>query len=95
MLSRLAGDVTLVFDSDLAGAAAAERGLELFVAQEMQVRIGTIPDGKDPCDYVLAAGAEAFGLLVSDAPDALNYLWEKRSAEFAAGGNLIEQRKAA
>jgi len=95
MLSRLADDVTLVFDSDSAGAAAAERGLELFIAQQMQVRIGAVPDGKDPCDYVLSAGGEAFGRLIAEAPDALQYVWRKRSAEFAAGGNLIEQRKAA
>ena len=95
MLSRLASDVTLVFDSDTAGAAAAERGLELFVAQEMHVRIGTIPDGKDPCDYVLSAGIEAFAALVAGAPDALDYVWRKRSAQFAGAANLIEQRKAA
>ncbi len=95
MLSRLASDVTLVFDSDTAGAAAAERGLELFIAQEMHVRIGAVPDGKDPCDYVLSAGIEAFGELVDAAPDALEYLWRKRSAQFAGAENLIEQRRAA
>ncbi|MFW6155052.1 MAG: DNA primase [Planctomycetota bacterium] len=95
MLSRLASDVTLVFDSDTAGATAAERGLELFIAQEMHVRIGAVPDGKDPCDYVLSAGVEAFAELVEAAPDALEYVWEKRSAQFAGADNLIEQRKAA
>ena len=95
MLSRLASDVTLVFDSDSAGAAAAERGLELFIAQQMNVRIGAVPDGKDPCDYVLAAGGEAFAQLAADAPDALEHMWRKRSAEFHAGGNIVEQRQAA
>ncbi|NLF32583.1 MAG: DNA primase [Planctomycetes bacterium] len=95
MLSRLAPDVTLVFDSDAAGAAAAERGLELFIAQEMHVRIGAVPDGKDPCDYVLSAGVEAFARVVEQAPDALDYVWRKRSAQFAGAENLVERRQAA
>ena len=95
MLSKLAGDVVLLFDSDRAGAAAAERGLELFIAQQVNVRIAAVPDGKDPCDYVLAAGGEALARLVADAPDALTYAWRKRSAEFAAGGDLVAKRQAA
>ncbi len=95
MLSRLASDVVLVFDSDTAGVAAAERGLELFIAQEVNVRVATIPDGKDPCDYVLSAGAEAFRRLIGEAPDALEYVWRRRSAELAAGATLVQKRRAA
>lgn len=95
MLSRLATDVVLVFDSDAAGAAAAERGLELFIAQQVNVRVAAVPEGKDPCDFVLAAGAEAFRQLVADAPDALEYVWRRRSAAVAAGANPVERAKAA
>ena len=59
MLSRYAREVVLVFDADTAGQAAADRGLEMFLAQRVSVRVATIPSGKDPCDYVLAEGAEA------------------------------------
>ncbi|NQU76165.1 MAG: DNA primase [Planctomycetes bacterium] len=95
MLSRLARDLVLIFDSDTAGAAAAERGLELCIAQQMNVRVAAVPDGKDPADYVLAAGAEAFRQLIAEAPDALEYVWRKRSAEFAASEGLVEKRRAA
>jgi len=95
MLSRLASDVVLVFDSDAAGVAAAERGLELFIAQEVNVRVAAVPDGKDPCDYVLAAGADAFRRLIAEAPDALEYVWQRRSGELADGATLVQKRRAA
>jgi len=92
LLSRYARDVVLVFDADLAGTAATERALELFLAQRVNVRVATIPAGKDPCDYVLAEGAEAFGKLLADAPGALRYAWDRRQEQWrAAGGNLADR----
>ncbi len=94
MLARFAQDVVLVFDADRAGAAAAERALDLCIAQDVQARVAAIPDGKDPCDFVLAHGGEAFGQIVQDAPDALEYAW-RQSAAGLAGDNLVQQRRAA
>ena len=94
-LSRLAGDVVVMFDADTAGTTAARRSLELFIAQQVNVRVAAVPDGKDPCDYVIAAGATAFRQLVDQAPDALAYAWQQRSAEYAAGGTLVQKRRAA
>lgn len=93
-LSRLAGEVVLVFDADVAGAAAAERALELFVAQQVNVRVATIAEGKDPCDYVLSAGIEAFGELVDNAPDALEYVWAQRFRDYAKSDSLVGKRQA-
>ena len=93
LLSRYAREVVLVFDADAAGAKAADRGLEMFLAQRIHVRVATIPAGKDPCDFVLAEGAEAFGRLVSEAPDALQYAWDRRQTVWQlAGGNLASRR---
>lgn len=93
LLSRYAREVVLVFDADAAGAKAADRGLEMFLAQRIHVRVATIPAGKDPCDFVLAEGSEAFGRLVSEAPDALQYAWDRRQAAWQlAGGNLASRR---
>jgi DNA primase len=94
VLSRYARDVVLVFDADTAGTAAAERALETFVTQQVQVRIATIPEGNDPCDYVLARGADAFVRLVDEAPDALHYAWGRRQQAIrAAGGSLADRRR--
>ena len=93
LLGRYAKQAVLVFDADTAGAAAAERALEVFLAQRLHVRVATIPAGKDPCDYVLAEGGEKFRELIDQAPDALQYVWERRLAAFReSGANLADRR---
>jgi DNA primase len=92
ILSRFADEVILVFDADEAGAKAAERGLEMFLAQQVQVRVATIPSGKDPCDYVLSEGAQAFGELIDSAPDALSYVWALRQQALADAGDNLARR---
>ncbi len=94
-LARYAGEVVLVFDADTAGQAAAERAIELFLAQRLDVRVATVPgspDVKDPCDYVLSAGVEAMRGLVADAPDALEYAWSRRAEQYHQAGTLAERR---
>jgi DNA primase len=94
LLSRYADDVVLVFDADEAGTKAAERALETFLAQQVQVRVATIPQGKDPCDFCLAEGIDAFGELIDQAPDALQYVWDRRLRAFRqAGGNLADRQR--
>jgi DNA primase len=94
LLSRHAREVVLVFDSDAAGAAAADRALEMFLHQQLHVRVATVPSGKDPCDYTLAFGGEAMKKVVADAPDALQYAWGRReSALRAAGDNLAARQR--
>jgi len=94
MLSRYAKEAVLVFDADTAGAAAAQRALEIFLAQRMHVRVATIPAGKDPCDFIIAEGADAFRKLMEQAPEALQYVWDLRLAEYQnAGGNLADRRR--
>ena len=92
LLKRYVSQAVLVFDADAAGQKAAERGLQLFLGQQLHVRVATIPAGKDPCDYTLEAGGESMQALVDSAPDALQYVWDRRWAEYqAAGGNPMQR----
>lgn len=92
MLSRYASQIVLVFDPDAAGTAAAERAVELFLAQKLHVRVATMPEGLDPCDFCLAHGSEAMIELIKKAPDALAYMWQRRlDAYQQAGGNLADR----
>lgn len=59
-LSRIAPRALLVFDGDAAGQKASERSLELLVAENLDVRIYTVKDGKDPCDAISLLGGEEF-----------------------------------
>ena len=93
MLGRYAREIILIFDADAAGTAAAERALELFLTQEIHVRVATIPAGKDPCDYCLAEGGDAMLALIADAPDALQFVWDRRQRACVAAGNNQADRR--
>jgi DNA primase len=73
LLRRFADTITLVLDGDEAGQRRTNEILELFVAQQVDLRVLTLPEGLDPCDFVLAHGGEAFNGLLSQAVDALEH----------------------
>lgn len=75
LLRRYTDNAYLVFDSDEAGSRAADRGLELFLTQQLDVRLVQVPEGKDPCDFLLAKGAEAFESVLKNALGALEFKW--------------------
>jgi DNA primase len=60
MLSRYADEVILLFDSDAAGNNAAKRAIDALAETELSVRVSTLPDGKDPDEFILQHGLEKF-----------------------------------
>ena len=77
LLKRYADRAILLFDSDAAGQKAAERALAVTLTQQLDVRIASVPEGKDPCDFLLACGAEAFEAVLTDSLDAAEYMWRQ------------------
>ena len=74
ILKRFADRIVLVLDGDEAGQRRANEVLELFVAENVDLRILTLPEGADPCDFLHEHGAEAFGdFLETKAVDALEH----------------------
>jgi len=74
ILRRYADRVILVLDGDEAGQRRTNEVLELFVAQQVDLRILTLPAGSDPCEYLKDHGAEAFGrLLETESLDAVEH----------------------
>lgn len=53
LLKRYNNTLILGFDMDEAGEKAAERSIELALAQEFQVKVLQLPSGKDLADYLL------------------------------------------
>ena len=66
-LKRFAQRVVLVFDGDEAGQNATERALPKFVAQEVDLRILTLPDGLDPADFLVQRGPDQFRSVLDSA----------------------------
>ncbi|MGP0068853.1 MAG: DNA primase [Isosphaeraceae bacterium] len=81
-LRRLSERVILVFDGDEAGQTAADRSLELFLGNELDLRVLTLPPALDPCDFLLKEGAGAFREMVERASDPLSYVLERAWARF-------------
>ena len=80
ILKRHCDRIVLVLDGDEAGARRANEVLELFVAEQADLRILTLPDDLDPCDYLHKHGAAAFSeLLDTKAVDALDHAFEAKT----------------
>jgi DNA primase len=67
-LSRLTHKAWLCFDGDAAGEAATLRGMELAAAQGFDVRVVTLPPGRDPANL-----AGEFDDLLARAESYLSY----------------------
>ena len=81
ILKRFVDRIVLVLDGDEAGQKRANEVLELFVAQQVDLRILTLPDDLDPCDFLQERGAEAFAdLLATGTVDALDHAFRRRPA---------------
>ncbi len=80
ILKAHADRIVLVLDGDEAGMKRANEVLQLFVAQQADLRILTLPEGLDPCDYLHQYGAEAFSqLLAEKAVDALDHAFAAKT----------------
>lgn len=73
LLRRFTDQIVLVLDGDEAGQRRTSEVLELFVANQVDLRILSLPEGQDPCDFLRANGREAWESLVATARDALEY----------------------
>ncbi|MXV78228.1 DNA primase [Candidatus Poribacteria bacterium] len=60
LLKRYTPEVVIVFDGDVSGLQAAQRGLNRLIAEEIRVRIALMPKGDDPDSFVKENGADAF-----------------------------------
>ncbi|HEV7278799.1 MAG TPA: DNA primase [Pirellulaceae bacterium] len=73
MLRALADSVILVLDGDEAGRRRASETLDLFLAADVDLRIVTLPEDLDPCDFLAREGGEAFLKICDEALDALSH----------------------
>ena len=91
VMRRFADSITLVLDGDEAGQRRTNEILDLFVAQDVDLRILSLPEGADPFDFIRDNGADAFQSLVDQANDAIAH---KISIE-TRGVDLVNDTHAA
>ncbi len=73
LIARYADRINLIFDADGAGQKATRKAIENLRKTGLDVRVVTIPDGKDPDEYIKKNGAEAFKLLLERSANAVEY----------------------
>jgi DNA primase len=93
LLSRFAQRAVLSFDSDEAGARAAERAYAFVERFPIQPVVMILPDGLDPADMVAKHGADAIREAASRARPLLEYMVRRIVGRHEL--DSIEQRSAA
>jgi DNA primase len=90
VLRRLCDTVVLLFDGDEAGQRAADRAVEVFFAEEIDVKIATLAgftDAKDPDELLKREGGLAIlERAIADATDLLAYRYTRIRQRLAGAG---------
>lgn len=94
LLRRYTDRVVLLFDSDEAGQRAADRGLGVSLTGGLDVSLARVPEGKDPCDYLLSAGAPGFEEVLKGAVPALEFKWRLVAHECQVSATGPGRRRA-
>jgi len=94
ILRRYAKKIVLLFDSDTAGIEAANRALEICLAQRIDIKLASVPQAKDPCDFLLSAGKEQFERLVEGAVDVFQFKWNRLTESFSRDDTLVDNKAA-
>jgi DNA primase len=77
LLSRFCRRAVLAFDSDEAGARAAERAHGMFEAFGLEVSVLILPEGLDPADFVTRNGGDEFERLADKSQPVVEYMLER------------------
>lgn len=73
LLKRYTQNVVMVYDGDKAGEIATLRSLDIFIEEEMDVKVVTMPEGIDPDLFVRRFGVDKFKDTVAGAQGLFDY----------------------
>jgi DNA primase len=94
ILRRYAKKVVLLFDSDTAGLEAANRALGVALGSHIDIAIASVPQGKDPCDFLLAQGKDPFAKIIDNATDVFTFKWARLNANLGSQPTLAGKKQA-
>ncbi len=82
ILHRYGEKIVMIYDSDNAGQNAMKRGIEIALAEGMEVQLLELPEGEDPDSFVKQFGKESFlDLKQKEASDFVDFLMLKADEE--------------
>ena len=81
ILKRYSENLITAFDMDVAGDSATKRGIDLAQTQGFEIKVITMPEGKDPADIVLEK-SEEWEKLVNRACSILDFYFQSAFSHF-------------
>jgi len=82
LLKRYSDKIYISYDGDSAGQKATMRGLDILYGEGLNVRVVSVPDGKDPDEYVREKGKKGYMDLLASAKPLFEYKLDKLAQEF-------------
>lgn len=79
LIKRFTDTVVVNYDPDSAGKAATLRSLDLLLSRDLKIKIMTLPEGKDPDQFIREKGAQAYKKSVLESKPYMEYLIEEAS----------------
>jgi DNA primase len=73
LIKRFTENVVVVYDGDSAGQTGTLRSLDIFLEEEMNVRVAALPAGDDPDTFVRKNGIGALDSAVKSADNLFDY----------------------
>jgi len=73
LVARYAKEAILIFDADTAGQKGTQRAIGLLRETGVDIRVVTIPDGKDPDEFIRKNGADRFRVLLERSANDVEY----------------------
>ena len=83
LLKRYAQEIVVAYDMDGAGQKAAQRAISMLAPLGVSVRILRMADAKDPDEYIVRFGRDAFAVLLDKAQPQMEYQLETLAARFS------------
>ncbi len=91
LLLRYTTEAVIAYDADAAGVAAALRSLDILCELGFSIRVVSVPQGKDPDEYIRSHGRQAWDSLVKNAPTFLEYKIEQASRVTGDKKKILQQ----
>jgi len=76
LLKRYTDNLAIAYDADLAGEAASTRGIDIALGQELNVKVISLPEGKDPADLA-DSNPDDWKEVIKSAKSIMEYYFEK------------------
>ncbi len=92
LIKKYTSNLTIIYDGDVAGIKAAQRGMDLAFEESLQVKLVLIPGQEDPDSYVRKIGAPAFrDFIASNKKDFILFQLETSLAAATGDSNKKAQ----